>query len=87
VKRSVRDESTRVVTHMCIEAMLGSVYIAVLILISKSTLSFLLLVMCSLQQNWRKEQDRFCLEARGQGREGREMAQTMYAHVNKLIKN
>jgi hypothetical protein len=52
-------------------------------------MSFLLLLMSSLQQNWRKGQNRFCLEARGQrgrGREhgtGGEMVQTMYAHMNK----
>jgi hypothetical protein len=44
--------------------------------------------MSALQQNWRKGQNRFCLEVRGvrgKGREwgGKEMAQTMYAHVNK----
>jgi hypothetical protein len=45
--------------------------------------------MSSLQQNWRKGQKRFCLEVRrvggrerGWGQRG-EMAQTMYAHVNK----
>jgi hypothetical protein len=26
--------------------------------------------MCTLQQNWRKGQKRFCLEARGMGTEG-----------------
>jgi hypothetical protein len=52
-------------------------------------LSFLLLLMSSLQQDWRKGQNSFCLEVRGMGEEGRgggqgrEMAQTMYAHVNK----
>jgi hypothetical protein len=40
--------------------------------------------MFSLQQNWRRGQNRFCLEARGE--EG-EMAQTMYAHMNKWINN
>jgi hypothetical protein len=46
--------------------------------------------MSSLQQNWRKGQNRFCLEesrvgGEGAGRGGRggEMAQTMYPHVNK----
>jgi hypothetical protein len=39
--------------------------------------------MSSLQQNWRKGQNRFCLEAGG--REGGEMAPTMCAHMNKLI--
>jgi hypothetical protein len=46
--------------------------------------------MSSLQQNWRKGQNRFCLEVRRvEGREGRggeqgrKLAQTMYAHMNK----
>jgi hypothetical protein len=52
-------------------------------------MSFLLLLMSSLQQNWRKGQNTFCLEVRGWGGEGGgrrqwgEMAQTMYAHMNK----
>jgi hypothetical protein len=45
--------------------------------------------MSSLQQNWRKGQNRFCLEARewGEevGRQGGEMAQSMCAHLNKII--
>jgi hypothetical protein len=50
-------------------------------------MSFLLLLISTLQQNWRKAQNRFCLEGRrverlGEGQEG-EMTQTMYAHVNK----
>jgi hypothetical protein len=40
--------------------------------------------MSSLQQNWRKGQNRFCLEARGERGEG-EMAQTMYTCMNKCI--
>jgi hypothetical protein len=49
--------------------------------------------MSSLQQNWRKGQNRFCLEVRGVGEregaggQGGEMAQTMYTHVNKFIKS
>jgi hypothetical protein len=45
--------------------------------------------MSSLQQNWRRGQNRFCLEARGVreerggGEQRVEMAQTMYAHMNK----
>jgi hypothetical protein len=35
--------------------MLGNLYIAILISTSKNALSFLLLFMSSLQQNWRKE--------------------------------
>jgi hypothetical protein len=29
--------------------------------------------MCSLQQNWRKRQNRFCLEVKGGGREREKM--------------
>jgi hypothetical protein len=45
--------------------------------------------MSPLQQNWRRGQNSFFLEVRGvveKGREwgqGGEMAQTMYAHMNK----
>jgi hypothetical protein len=45
--------------------------------------------MSTLQRNWRKAWNRFCLEARGKGeecgggRQGEEMTQTMYADVNK----
>jgi hypothetical protein len=45
--------------------------------------------MSSLQQNWRKGQNRLCLEVRGVGEkdEGQdqrgEIAQTMYVHMNK----
>jgi hypothetical protein len=48
-------------------------------------MSFLLLLISTLQWNWRKVQNRFCLEgreARRWGKEG-EMTQTVYAHVNK----
>jgi hypothetical protein len=48
---------------------------------------FLLLLMFSLQGNWRIS--RFCLEARGVGRgdggdreKGESMAQTMYTYMN-----
>jgi hypothetical protein len=45
--------------------------------------------MCSLQQIWRRGQNRFCLEVEGEGGDGGqegEMAQTMYVHMNKRIK-
>jgi hypothetical protein len=47
-------------------------------------MSFLLLLMFTLQPNWRKGQNRFCLEARemGGGQQG-EMAPKMYAPMNK----
>jgi hypothetical protein len=38
--------------------------------------------MSSLQQNWRKGQNRFCLKV-GRGVQEGGMAQTMYAHMNK----
>jgi hypothetical protein len=48
--------------------------------------------MSILQQNWRKRQNSSCLEVRrvggvgaGGGKRG-EMAQTMYTHMNKIIK-
>jgi hypothetical protein len=49
--------------------------------------------MFSLQQNWRRGQDRFCLEVRGLVGEGRDweqggqMTQTMYAYMNKCVNN
>jgi hypothetical protein len=63
---------------------------AVLISSSKNTMPFLLLLISTLQWNWRKVHNRFCLEARGGGGregggvgQGGEKAQTMYVHVNK----
>jgi hypothetical protein len=49
--------------------------------------------MSSLKQNWRRGQNRFCLEERrmeGRGSRwgaGGKMAKTMYAHMNKGIKH
>jgi hypothetical protein len=49
--------------------------------------------MFSLQQNWRRGQNRFCLEVREVGLRGRgkgaggKMAQAMYTHMNKCINN
>jgi hypothetical protein len=87
VKRFGRDEPIQVVIHMCMEAMLGISLCSYLYLKLAKMLSFLLSLMFSLQQNWRRRwQNRICLEASGVGRvedEGGEMAQTMYAHVNK----
>jgi hypothetical protein len=52
-------------------------------------MSFLFLLVSTLHWNWRKAQNRYCLEERGeemrgwgQGQVG-EMTQTMYAYVNK----
>jgi hypothetical protein len=67
---SVRDESAQVVIYFCMEAMLESLCIAILISSSKNAMSFLLLLMYTLQQNWRKEQNRFCLEESVVGRRG-----------------
>jgi hypothetical protein len=68
VKRSGRDEAIQVVIHMCTEAMLG--FFLSLCQTSKNAMSFLLLLMSFLQQNWRRGQNRFCLEVRRVG--GRE---------------
>jgi hypothetical protein len=68
VKRSARDETVGVVILMCMEAMLG-IALKSLSQTSKNTMSFLLLLMSSLQQNWRRGQNRFCLEARELGGE------------------
>jgi hypothetical protein len=52
-------------------------------------MSFLIIAMFSLQQNWRRGQNRFCLEVRvvrekvGMGGQGGQMTQIMYAHMNK----
>jgi hypothetical protein len=54
--------------HMCTDAMLGISLSSYPYLKLAKMLSFLLLLMSSLQQNWRKGQNRFCLEARGAGR-------------------
>jgi hypothetical protein len=54
-------------------------------------MSFLLLLTSSVQQNWRRGQNRICLEEKRVGERRRdrrqegEMAQTMYAHMNKWI--
>jgi hypothetical protein len=89
VVRSGMFEPIRIVIHMCMEAILGISLYSYLYLKLAKTLSFLLSLMSSLQQNWRRGQNRFCLEVRGwrgeggAGRQGGEMAQTMYAHMNK----
>jgi hypothetical protein len=71
------------------KVMQESLCIAVLISTIKNAMFFLLLLISTLQQNWRKAQNRSCLEGRGReeegggGGQGEEMNQTMYAHVNK----
>jgi hypothetical protein len=52
-------------------------------------MSFLLLLIFTLQHYWRKVQNRSCLKGRGRGEEGggggqgEEMNLTTYAYVNK----
>jgi hypothetical protein len=65
VKRSGRDEPIEVVIYMCMEGRLGISPYCYPFLKLAETLSFLLLIMSSLQQNWRRGQNRFYLEARG----------------------
>jgi hypothetical protein len=86
VKRPGGDEPIWVVIYM--EAMLGISLYNILISTSKTTLSFLLLLMSPLQQNWRRRQNRFCLEVRRVGGEGRGRGAggrdcPMYAQMNK----
>jgi hypothetical protein len=72
VKRSGRDEPIQVVIPMCMEAMLGIPLYSYLYLKLAKMLSLLLLLLSSLQQNWRRGQNRFCLEVREEwGREER----------------
>jgi hypothetical protein len=89
VKRFDRYEPIQIATHMCMEAMLG-ISLCSYLYLKKNAMSFLLLsLMSSLQQNWRRGQNKFCLEVRrvawkGRGwRQGGEMAQKIYAHMNK----
>jgi hypothetical protein len=81
-KRSGRDEPIKVVIHMCMEAMLGiSVQLSQA---SKNTMSFLLSLMFSLQQNpRRRRQNRFCQEVGGGGEE----VASLYTDVIKCKKN
>jgi hypothetical protein len=70
VKRSCTDEPMWVIIHLCMEATLGiSLYsylypklAKMLCLSDDRSLTF------SVQQNWRREQKRFCLEASEVGR-------------------
>jgi hypothetical protein len=78
MKRSGRDESISVVIHLCMEAMLGISLYSSPHLNSKNSMSFSLLLMYTLQQNWRRGQNRFCLQVRrvvgrrrGAGEQGR----------------
>jgi hypothetical protein len=71
VKRSGRDEPIQVVIHMCMEAMLGISLYSYLYLKLAKILSFLLSLMFSLQQNWRRGQNRLCLEVKAMGKRGR----------------
>jgi hypothetical protein len=67
VKRSDIDESIWVVIYLCMEAMLGISLYSYPYLNKQKCFVFLIIAMSSLQQNWRRVQNRFCLEARGEG--------------------
>jgi hypothetical protein len=71
VKRSGRDEPMWVAIHKCMKAILGTSLSAELSLsqTSKNAISFLLSLMFSLQQNWRRRGwNRVCPDAGGWGR-------------------
>jgi hypothetical protein len=81
---------------MCVEETLGIFLYSYLYLKLPKTLYLSLFSVFSLQQNWRRGQNRFCLEVRvgvcehgGRGpRAGRgEVAQTMYTYMNKCKNN
>jgi hypothetical protein len=70
VKRYGRDEPMRVVIYMCREAMLGiSLYRYPYLKLAK-TLCLSYYCLSSLQQNWRKGLNRFCLEVESGGGPG-----------------
>jgi hypothetical protein len=81
-KRSGRDEPMWVAIPKCIEAAQSiSLYSYSYFKLAK-TMSFLLSLMFSFQQNWKtRGWDRFFLEV---GMCGREQAQTMYTHVRNI---
>jgi hypothetical protein len=69
--------------------MLGISQYSFLMPTSKNALSFILLLMFTLQQNWSKGQNRFCLKPRGWGEKegvgsrGGVTAKIMYTYINK----
>jgi hypothetical protein len=70
VKNSGRDESIWVVIHLCMEAVLGIFLYSLSLTQLAKTLCLSYYCLC-LHQNWRKGQNRFCLEVRvvvGRGR-------------------
>jgi hypothetical protein len=68
VKRSGRDEPIQVVIHKCMEAMLGVSLELSISQTSKNAMSFLLLLMSSLQQNWKRGQTGSTWKRGGEGR-------------------
>jgi hypothetical protein len=92
VKRSGRDESIQVVTHLCMEAMLGISLYSYPYVNQQKHFVFLInaYVFSSTKLEKITEQvlpgseRKVGVRERGQGT-GEEMAQTMYAHMNKLI--
>jgi hypothetical protein len=86
VKWSGRDESIRMVIHLCMEAMLGISLHSYPYLNYQKHYVFLIIayVYSSTKGDKRAEQVLSGSRAGGSGREvGEEMAQTMYAHMNK----
>jgi hypothetical protein len=89
VKKSGRDETIQVVIHMCMEAMLGISLYSYLHLKLAKMLCLSYYLLCFLFNKIGEEEGRTAsawkcrgLRERGRGW-GREMVQTMYAHVKK----
>jgi hypothetical protein len=74
---------------MGMEAILGIPLYSYLYFKLAKMLPFLLSLMFSLQQNWKRGKNRFFLEARLWVEKGKGgvMAQTIYTHMNKCISN
>jgi hypothetical protein len=92
VKRSVRDESMWVVTHMCMEAMLGISLYSYLYLKLAKTLHLSSYFLCFLFNKIGEEGktgSAWSEAGRGEGnrRAGGKIAETIYTHMNKCINN
>jgi hypothetical protein len=85
VKKSVRDESTWVVTPLYMEAMLGISLYSYPYLNKQKCFVFLIIAFVFSSTKLEKSAEQVLPGSRrvGVGRQGGEMAQTMYAHMNK----
>jgi hypothetical protein len=84
VKKSGKDESIRVVIHMCMEAMQGIFLYSYAYLKLAKTLCLSYYCLCLLFNKIREEESKTgSAWKRGGRRQEGEMVQPMYAHMNK----